>query len=129
MFWELLDEILNAVLFVLIGMEVLLITTSPALFGGGVIAVLMTLLARTLCVGIPVRIAQPQFGLPKGAWKVVTWGGLRGGISVALALSLPPGSEREAVVALTYSVVVVSILGQGLTIGPLVRRVFPRLSP
>jgi CPA1 family monovalent cation:H+ antiporter len=108
MFWELLDEILNAVLLVLIGMEVLLITTSPALVGGGVIAVLMTMLVRALCVGIPVGAAQPRFGLPKGAWKVVTWGGLRGGISVALALSLPPGSEREAVVALTYSVVVSS---------------------
>ncbi len=126
MFWELIDEILNAVLFVLIGMEVLLIATSPALVVGGIIAVLMTLLARTLCVGIPVRVAQARFDLPTGAWKVVTWGGLRGGISVALALSLPAGPEREAVVALTYSVVVVSILAQGLTIGPLVRRTFPR---
>ncbi|AMM26321.1 cation:proton antiporter [Variovorax sp. PAMC 28711] len=121
MFWELVDEILNAVLFVLIGMEVLLIAfTVPILFAGGV-AILVTLAARWLTVGIPVRLASDLFKLPKGSSRVLAWGGLRGGISVALALSLPLGSEREIILALTYCVVVFSILVQGLTIGRVVR--------
>ncbi len=107
MFWELLDEILNAVLFVLIGMEVL--------------AIVVTLLARWLTVGLAVRVLHAFFGLPRGASRVLTWGGLRGGISVALALSLPIGAEREIVLTMTYCVVVFSILVQGLTIGKVVR--------
>lgn len=121
MFWELVDEILNAVLFVLIGLEVILLSFSKALLLGGTLAIVVTLLARGLTVGVPVRVGRRWFNLPKGASHVLVWGGLRGGISVALALSLPNNHERETVLALTYSVVVFSILVQGMTIGNVVR--------
>ena len=121
MFWELVDGILNAVLFVLIGMEVLLFSLTASLLLGGAVAIVVTLLARLFSAGLAVRILGRRFGLPHGAWKVLTWGGLRGGISVALALSLPAGPERHTVLALTYFVVVFSILVQGMSIARVVR--------
>jgi CPA1 family monovalent cation:H+ antiporter len=121
LFWELLDEILNAVLFVLIGMEVVLIAFPQGIALAAVAAISVTLLARWLTVGLPVSWGCRFFRLPPGAGRVLTWGGLRGGISVALALSLPPSTERETIVSLTYCVVVFSILVQGLTIGRVAR--------
>lgn len=121
MFWEMIDEILNAALFVLIGMEVLQISFSISVLLAGALAIAVTLLARSLTVGAPVLVLGRRFGLPRGSAQVLTWGGLRGGISVALALSLPAGPERGTVLALTYCVVTFSILVQGLTIGRLVR--------
>jgi CPA1 family monovalent cation:H+ antiporter len=126
MFWELIDEILNALLFVLIGMEVLLLVFSVNQLAAACVAIVVTLLARLLTVGVPVRLLRGAFNLPLGSWKVLTWGGLRGGISVALALSLPAGSERNTVVALTYCVVVFSILAQGLSIGYVIRKAVER---
>jgi len=132
MFWELIDEILNAVLFVLIGLEVLLIHLSVPLLLGGTLAVMVTLIARWLTVGLPVRTLTTHFRLPPGSSAVLTWGGLRGGISVALALSLPnvEGSPdvRTTLLALTYCVVVFSVLVQGLTVGRVVRRA-ARIAP
>jgi monovalent cation:H+ antiporter, CPA1 family len=124
LFWELLDEILNAVLFVLVGMEVITIHFPLGPLGAiaaAVAAIAITLAARWLTVGLPVALARRAFRLPRGAAGVLTWGGLRGGISIALALSIPAGPWRETLIALTYWVVAFSILVQGLTFGRLVR--------
>lgn len=122
MFWELIDEILNAVLFVLIGMEVLLVAFSLPILGAGAICIAVTLVARAATVGIPIALLPRLFKLPQGSAPVLMWGGLRGGISVALVLSLPLGTERDILLAMTYIVVVFSILVQGLTIGRVTRR-------
>ncbi|WP_064735885.1 cation:proton antiporter [Azohydromonas australica] len=121
LFWELIDEILNAVLFVLIGMEVILISFGPGSWGAVAVAIAVTLLARSLTVGLPVALAPRWFKLPGGSPWVLTWGGLRGGISVALALSVPESGGRELLVPLTYAVVVFSVLVQGLSIGKVVK--------
>lgn len=126
MFWELLDQMLNAVLFVLMGMAVLLVNFRLGELVATVLAVAVTLLARAVVVGLPVAVLPRAFNLPPGSWKVLTWGGLRGGISVALALSLPAGPERDTVVALTYGVVVFSIFAQGLSIGHVTRKSMAR---
>jgi len=121
-FWELIDEILNAVLFVLIGLEILVISFGSHLLIAGALSVLIVLIARFISVGVPVLIIRKFRELTPGAIKILTWGGLRGGISVALALSLPASAERETILAITYCVVVFSILVQGLTIGRLIKR-------
>lgn len=120
-FWEMTDEILNALLFVLIGLEVLLVRYTPGYLELAALAVPLVLGARFVSVGLPVgalRRVRPFAGYTV---RLMTWGGLRGGISVALALGLPPGSERELILAMTYGVVVFSVLVQGLTIGRLAR--------
>ena len=122
MFWELIDAILNSILFVLIGMEVMLIDFSYAVLLPALIVIAITLAARLLTVAAPIALLGRFAGLPPGAWKVLTWGGLRGGIAVALALSLPAGAGREIVLTLTYCVVIFSILVQGLTISAVTRR-------
>ena len=121
-FWELIDEILNAVLFVLIGLEILVITFKSQLLVAGGFAIVIVLIARFISVGVPVFFIRKFRELTPGVTKILTWGGLRGGISVALALSLPTSAERETILAITYCVVVFSILVQGLTIGRLIKR-------
>jgi CPA1 family monovalent cation:H+ antiporter len=127
-FWELLDEILNAVLFVLIGVEVLALSLTGQYLLIGLAAVPVVLLARWVSVAPPIVLLRKRGRFPRYTIRVLTWGGLRGGISVALALSLPsevrgaPVTERNVLVAMTYIVVVFSILVQGLTIGPLARK-------
>jgi len=122
-FWELLDEILNASLFVLIGLEVLVLTFSRGLLLAGLLAIPLLLLARWTSVGIPMAVMKRWHPFPRGTVTVMTWGGLRGGISVALALSLPAGLEREIILPMTYILVVFSILVQGLSTQLIVRRV------
>jgi len=124
-FWTLIDEILNAVLFLLIGLEVVVISTVPGLMWVALIAIPLVLGARFVAVAIPIGLLGLWRDFTKGAIPVLTWGGLRGGISVALALSLPAGTEKDAIVTVCYAVVVFSILVQGLTIGHLVAWVVP----
>lgn len=123
LFWELIDEILNAILFVLIGLEVVMIAYSGNLLAAAVLTILIALLARLIVVGITTTTFNKQLALPSGAWKVLTWGGLRGGISVALVLQLPDGAERNVLLTLTYAVVVFSILVQGLSVGKVAKSI------
>ncbi|WP_165073757.1 cation:proton antiporter [Paludisphaera rhizosphaerae] len=128
MFWELIDEALNAVLFVLIGLEVLLLSFTPKTLVAGLLVVPIVLAARAVSVALPVRVLRRRVRFEPSTVRILTWGGLRGGISVALALSIPGGASpyavpgRDVILVITYVVVIFSILVQGLTVGPLTQR-------
>ena len=126
-FWELIDDILNTVLFVLIGLEILLLTFTGTLFKAGLIASPVLLLARWLSVLLPISLMRLWREFKPGAITLMTWGGLRGGISVALALSLPANPERDLIVTMTYILVIFSIVVQGLTIKPVIKRFVPEV--
>jgi CPA1 family monovalent cation:H+ antiporter len=115
-FWELMDEILNAVLFLMIGLEVIILAVAGNYVIAGLLMIPVVLLARFVSVGVPVTLLRGRRGFSSGAVRIMTWGGLRGGISVALALSIPTGAERDILLTVTYIVVVFSIVVQGLTI-------------
>ena len=119
-FWELIDEILNAVLFVLIGLEVLILSFSSNYLYAAIALAPLMIIARFISVGIPIQLFRLKRSFSPHVTKVLTWGGLRGGISVALALSLPLGPERNALLAITYMLVIFSIVVQGLTMGHVV---------
>jgi monovalent cation:H+ antiporter, CPA1 family len=122
MFWETIDEILNTVLFVLIGLEVLVLTLLPRYVEAGFLAIPIVLLARFISVSIPVLLLRPFRSFSRHVIRILTWSGIRGGISVAMVLSLPLSPQRDLLLVVTYVVVIFSITGQGLTMGKLVRR-------
>ncbi len=121
-FWELLDELLNSVLFVLIGLEVLIVSFTPTLIKEALIAIPVVLIARAIAVAVPLRLLRPRQLFPPGTVPVLVWGGLRGGIAVALALSIPDNEYRVGILTMTYCVVVFSIIVQGLTVEKFVAR-------
>ncbi len=121
-FWELIDEILNAVLFVLIGLEVVVLAPGYP-WEVAFLAIPLVLLARLVSAGAAITALRVRWRFPPWTVRTMVWGGLRGGISVALALSLPEGPQRDLIVSMTYAVVVFSILVQGLTVGSVARRI------
>ncbi len=121
-FWELVDEFLNAILFVMIGLQLLIVNFDPIYILAGIICIVIVLLARYISVFLPVQLIQSKEKVTGKTVLLLTWGGLRGGISIALALSLQPQMQKDLWLTLTYFVVAFSILVQGLTIGKLAKR-------
>ncbi|SHF19227.1 sodium/proton antiporter, CPA1 family [Litoreibacter ascidiaceicola] len=121
-FWKLIDEILNAVLFLLIGVEVFAVAFSMNGMVAGVLSIGLALFARLVAVSVPILLLRPFREFSKGVIPIMTWGGLKGGISVALALSLPDNEWKPIILTATYVVVIFSIIVQGLTVAPLATR-------
>jgi len=121
-FWALVDDILNAVLFVLVGLEVMVVSLSRQTLTASLIALPAVLVARWSSVAVPISLMGRRRRFPQGTIRVLTWGGLRGGISVALALSLPLLPAKGVIVTMTYFTVIFSIVVQGLTLGRVARR-------
>jgi CPA1 family monovalent cation:H+ antiporter len=122
-FWELIDILLNTILFVLIGMEILVLSFDLGYFISGLLAVPLILICRYLSLILPVKFFEKKLDFVPKTNLIMTWGGLRGGISIALALGLTQEMHRDLFLVITYIVVVFSILVQGLTLGKLVRKV------
>lgn len=125
-FWELIDVILNAVLFVLIGVELLIIDLEPTYTLICLLAIGIVLFSRYISIIIPYRLTRKWLTLDDKAPLMLTWGGLRGGISIALALSIDSSVPyKDLIVTITYAVVLASVMGQGLTMERLIRRLYP----
>lgn len=116
-FWELIDEIMNAILFLFIGFELLLIPDLADYWLPGIIAIVVVLLARAISIWLPTKIIPFKNKFSNHTLKVLVWGGIRGGVSIALALSIANGEQKDIILSITYFVVVFSIIVQGLTIG------------
>lgn len=122
-FWKMVDEILNAVLFLMIGFEVFAVAFDSTSVLTGIAAIVLALVARLTAVAVPVLLLKPFRSFSPGVIPIMTWGGLKGGISVALALSLPDSEWKPVILTATYVVVVFSIIVQGLTVANLAERV------
>ncbi len=127
--WTFIDESLNAVLFLLIGLVVFAIDTAVGYLYAGLALIPIVLLARLVSVAAPVALLRLQRPIGAGTIRLLTWGGLKGGISVALAMKLPEFQGRNALLTVTYVIVVFSIVVQGLTIGRVIRRMYPAAAP
>jgi CPA1 family monovalent cation:H+ antiporter len=121
-FWELIDEILNAILFVLIGAELLIIQLNPLIILIAFIMIFIALIARYISLRIPSLAIMGKEKITRKTLGILTWGGLRGGISIALALSIRPEYNKDIWVTITFIVVCFSILVQGLTIGKVTKK-------
>ncbi|MGY8911063.1 MAG: cation:proton antiporter domain-containing protein, partial [Flavobacteriales bacterium] len=121
-FWELLDILLNAILFVLIGMEMLLLVFEGKFVIAGLIAIPVVLACRYISLFLPINIFKKKLDFVPKTNLIMTWGGLRGGISIALVLGLTSDMHRDLFLVITYVVVVFSIIVQGLTVGSLVKK-------
>jgi CPA1 family monovalent cation:H+ antiporter len=121
-FWEVTDEILNAILFMLIGLEIVVVTFEVSYVAIGLVTAVMIVVARYITLYVTATAFRFIKELGPGTLKIMTWGGLRGGISIALALSLPPYPHKKIIVSVTFVIVLFSILVQGFTIEPLIRR-------
>lgn len=121
-FWELIDVLLNTILFVLIGMEMLILTFDTNYILAGLIAIPLVLLSRYASLWLPIKFFSKKLDFVPKTTLIMTWGGLRGGISIALALSLTQEMHRELFLVVTYIIVVFSIIGQGLTVEPVIKR-------
>jgi CPA1 family monovalent cation:H+ antiporter len=122
-FWELLDILLNTLLFVLIGMEMLVLSFKTEYVIAGLLAIPIVLICRYLSLLLPIKFFEKKLDFVPKTNLVMTWGGLRGGISIALALGLSDDMYRDVFLVITYIVVVFSIVGQGLTVEKLIKRV------
>jgi CPA1 family monovalent cation:H+ antiporter len=121
-FWELVDVLLNTLLFVMIGMELLILTFNGKYLLAGVLSIPLLLFARYLSLLLPIKLYAKKLDFVKNTNLIMTWGGLRGGISIALALSLTPLMERDLFLVMTYTIVVFSIVVQGLTMGGVIKK-------
>jgi CPA1 family monovalent cation:H+ antiporter len=121
-FWKLVDEVLNAVLFMLIGVTILVLPFHRGMLAAALLAIPVALAARWISVAIPLTALGRFRQSTPHSIKILTWGGLRGGLSIAMALSLPTSEARDVILGMTYAVVGWSILVQGMTFGPLLRR-------
>ncbi|PQL90655.1 cation:proton antiporter [Apibacter adventoris] len=122
-FWELIDDIMNAILFLFIGLELLLIENLQDYWLMGAISIITVIIARYLSIKIPTIIIPFEEKFSKGTIAVLVWGGLRGGVSIALALSVPESHYKNVIIAATYFVVVFSIFVQGMTVGKLAKKI------
>lgn len=123
-FWELIDDFLNAILFVLIGLQMVIISFNGIFIAIGVLAIVLLLVCRYLSLSLPILFLRDKKLFNSRTALIMTWGGLRGGLSVALTLSLPDSPYKSAFVSITYLIVIFSILIQGLTTGKLVEKIY-----
>jgi len=127
-FWELIDVLFNTILFVMIGMEMLVLPLDMGYVYAGLLAIPILLMCRYMSLFLPIKFFAKRLDFVPKTTLIMTWGGLRGGISIALALSLTADMSKDLFLVITYIVVIVSIVGQGLTVGPIIKGITKRYS-